>query len=358
LKSEIEQQVADMLKKGLIQPSASLFSSPVLLTKKKDGTYRFCVDFRHLNALTIKSKFPVPVIDQLMDELGQASWFSNLDLRAGFHQILLKHGEEFKTAFSTHLGHYEFRVMPFGLTGAPGTFQGAMNDTLAPGLRKFVIVFFDDILVYNTSYEEHLVHLQLVFKWLDRDKWKLKLSKCTFAQRSITYLGHVISAAGVATDPSKVQVIVNWPVPASVKELRSFLGLAGYYRKFVRHFGVLARPLTDLLKKNALFVWTPEHDAAFQALKTAMSIAPVLALPDFSKPFALETDASIYGVGAVLTQQGHPLAFISKALGPRNRGLSTYEKETSPSSLLLTNGATISNVASSPYSQTRKASPT
>jgi hypothetical protein len=144
-----------------------------------------------------------------------------------------------------------------------------------------VIVFFDDILVYITTYEEHLVHLQLVFQWLDRDKWKLKLSKCTFAQRSIAYLGHVISAAGVATDPSKVQVIINWPVPASVKELKSFLGLAWYYCKFVRHFGVLARPLTDLLKKNALFVWTTEYDAAFQALKTTMSTAPVLALPDF-----------------------------------------------------------------------------
>jgi hypothetical protein len=196
----------------------------------------------------------VLVIDQLMDELGQASWFSNLDLLVGLHQILLKHREEFKTAFLTHLGHYEFRVVPFGLTDAPGTFHGAMNDTLAPGLWKFVIVFFDDILVYITTYEEHLVHLQLVFQWLDRDKWKLKLSKCTFAQRSIAYLGHVISAAGVATDPSKVQVIINWPVPTSVKELKSFLGLAGYYRKFVRHFGVLARPLTDLLKKNALFV--------------------------------------------------------------------------------------------------------
>jgi hypothetical protein len=163
-----------------VTPSHSLFSSPVLLVTKKDGSYRFCVDFRQLNAITVKSKFPVPVFDQLMDELSHASWFMNLDLRAGFHQILLQPGEEPKTTFQTHLGQYEFRVMAFGLTGAPGTFQGAMNITLAPGLRKFVIVFFNDILVYSRTYEEHLVHLEAVFQWLAADKWKIKLSKCTF----------------------------------------------------------------------------------------------------------------------------------------------------------------------------------
>jgi hypothetical protein len=145
------------------------------------------VDFRHLNALTLKSKYPVPVFDQLMDELGKASWFSNLDLRSGFHQILLKPGEEFKTAFQTHFGQFEFRVLAFGLTGAPGTFQGAMNTTLAPGLRQFVIVFFNDILVYSATYEQHIEHLRLVFQWLQRDKWKLKKSKGTFAQRSVAY---------------------------------------------------------------------------------------------------------------------------------------------------------------------------
>jgi hypothetical protein len=327
LKTEIEKQVAAMLQNGIIQPSTSLFSSPVLLVKKKDGSYRFCVDFRHLNALTMKSKFPVPVFDQLMDDLGKASWFSKLDLRSGFHQIRLKPGEEYKTAFQTHFGQYEFRVLAFGLTGAPGTFQGAMNATLAPGLRRFVVVFFDDILVYSATYEDHLEHLRLVFEWLHKDHWKLKRSKCSFAQRSMAYLGHIINGQGVATDPDKVAAIVHWPTPSNVKELRSFLGLAGYYRKFVRHFGVIARPLTNLLKKNSLFVWTPEHASAFATLKTSLSTAPVLGLPDFSQPFAIETDASAVGVGAVLLQCGHPLAFISKALGPRNQGLSTYEKE-------------------------------
>jgi hypothetical protein len=217
--------------------------------------------------------------------------------------------------------------MAFGLTGAPGTFQGAMNVTLAPGLRRFVLVFFDDILVYSRSLEEHVSHLRLVFEWLRRDQWKLKMSKCNFALQSIHYLGHVISGQGVATDPAKVQAVHDWPAPHNVKELRGFLGLAGYYRKFVRHFGIIDRPLTDLLKKDTLFLWTPPHQQAFETLKHALCSAPVLALPDFTLPFHIETDASGSGIGAVLQQNGHPVAFISKSLSPRNQGLTVYEKE-------------------------------
>lgn len=216
--------------------------------------------------------------------------------------------------------------MPFGLTGAPGTFQDAMNSTLAPYLRRFVLVFFDDILIYSKTYEEHLEHLKLVFEQLLVHDWKIKLSKCDFAQTSIAYLGHVISGTGVSTDPQKVTTVTAWPTPANTKDLRGFLGLAGYYRKFVRHFGVLAKPLTELLRKHVVFPWTPAHEDSFQALKSALTSAPVLALPDFSKPFSIETDASNSGIGAVLAQDGHPLAYLSKALGPRNRGLSTYEE--------------------------------
>jgi len=327
LKSEIEAQIQEMLQNGIIQKSNIPFSSSVILVKKKDNTWRFCVDYRHLNAITVKCKYPVPIIDEFLDELSRAKWFSSLDLRAGFHQIRLKSGEEFETAFQTHLGQFEFRVMSFGLTGAPGSFQGAMNDTLAPYLRKFVLVFFDDILIYSTSWQEHLLHIRQVFELLVKDQWKIKLSKCTFGTQEIKYLGHVISDQGVSTDPDKVAVVANWPTHANVRELRVFLGLAGYYRKFVKHFGIIYKPLTDLLKKHSVFVWTAVHQDSFAALKHALCTAPVLALPVFSRPFSLETDASGLGVGAVLMQEGHPLAFISKALGPKSQGLSTYEKE-------------------------------
>lgn len=276
--------------------------------------------------MTLKSRYPVPVFDQLIDELSNAHWFSKLDLKAGYHQILLQ-GEEFKTVFQTHLGHFEFRVMAFGLSGAPNTFLGAMNDTLAPVLRKSALVFFDDILIYSATLEEHLVHLRTVLQLLRKDHWKVKLSKCEFAKQEISYLGHVISHQGVATDPSKVSAIANWPSPASVKALRSFLGLAGFYRKFVRHFGVISRPLTDLLKKHALFIWTHEQETAFCTLKQALMAAPVLALPDFTQPFCIYTDACSNGIGAVLMQNGHPLAYLSRALGPKTQGLSIYEKE-------------------------------
>lgn len=327
LKDEIERQIADMLQQGVIQKSFSSFASPVLLVKKKDNTWRFCVDYRYLNALTVKSKYPVPVFDQLMDELSHACWFSKLDLKAGYHQILLKAGEEYKTAFQTHIGHFEFRVMAFGLTGAPNTFLEAMNSTLKPVLRRCALVFFDDILIYSSTFEDHLLHLAEVLGLLLKDHWKVKLSKCDFAQQQISYLGHIISAQGVSTDPAKIQAIEQWPVPTSAKELRSFLGLAGFYRKFVRNFGMISRPLFNLLKKNSVFVWTIDHQQAFQVLKTALMTAPVLALPDFSKPFSIHTDACQYGVGAILMQQDHPLAFLSRALGPKNQGLSTYEKE-------------------------------
>ncbi|RLM68934.1 putative gag-pol polyprotein [Panicum miliaceum] len=323
VKDEIEKQIISMLKEGIIQHSVSPFSSSVLLVKKKDKSWRFCVDFRHLNAITLKCKYPVPLIDDFLDELGKASWFASLDLTAGYHQIRLKPGEAHKTAFQTHTGHYEFRVMAFGLSGAPATFQKAMNTTLAPALRKFALVFFDDILIYSQSYEEHLEHIKQVLQLLAKDQWKVKLSKCSFAQGQVSYLGHVISQEGVSTDPSKVKAVLEWPIPKCVKELRGFLGFAGYYRKFVKHFGIIAKPLTELLKKGAIFIWTHDHQVAFQAL----SPAPVLALPDFVVPFCVETDASGSGIGAILMQKGHPLAYLSKPLGPKSRGLSTYEKE-------------------------------
>lgn len=265
-------------------------------------------------------------MDELLDELAGASLFSKLDLRAGYHQIRMRPEDEEKTAFKTHQGHFHFRVMPFGLTNAPATFQCLMNSIFAEYTRKFVIVFLDDILVYSANVQEHQEHLRIVLALLHQHQLFAKASKCSFAQTKIEYLGHVISEAGVATDAHKTQAMHAWPVPTNATELRGFLGLTGYYRKFVARYGIIAKPLTQLLTKKG-FLWNEQAQLAFEQLKAAMVSTPVLALPNFDRPFAIETVACATGIGAVLTQDGHPVAYFSKALGVKNQKLSTYEKE-------------------------------
>jgi hypothetical protein len=268
----------------------------------------------------------MPLIDEILDELAGTKFFTKLDMRFGYHQVRMKEEDEHKTAFKTHHGHFQFRVMPFGLTNAPATFQCLMNDILSPFLRKFVLVFLDDILVYSPSLEEHISQLRQILSLLRQHQLFMKLSKCSFAQKQLEYLGHIISDKGVATDPSKTSAMPNWQTPSNITDLRGFLGLTGYYRKFVKHYGLIAKPLTQLLKKKQ-FQWGSEAEEAFKSLKQAMSSTPVLALPDFNVPFIVETDASDMGVGAVLMQKDQPIAFFSKALGPVHKKLSIYEKE-------------------------------
>lgn len=296
------------------------------MVRKRDGSWRLCVDYRLLNSITVKNKFPMPVIEDLLDELQGATIFSKLDLRSGYHQIRMNSADIPKTAFKTHMGHYEYTVMPFGLTNAPATFQNLMNDIFNPHLRKFILVFFDDILVYSRTLSEHIPHLRIAFQLLQQHSLFVKLPKCEFATKQVEYLRHVISAQGVATKPQNIDAIINWPIPKTVTKLRGFLGLTGYYRRFVKGYGTFCRPLHNLLKQNS-FQWTEEHTVAFNKLKQIMATCPVLALPDFSKPFILETDACGSGIGAVLMQGGRSLAYMSKCLGPKAASQSVYEKE-------------------------------
>ena len=293
----------------------------MLLVKKKDGSLRMCVDYRQLNKTTIKNKYPLPRIDDLMDQLHGSSVFSKIDLQSGYHQILVKADDVQKTAFRSQYRHYEYVVMPFGVTNAPAVFMDYMNRIFKPFLDKFVVVSIDDILIYSKTQEEHVEHLRVVLGILREKQLYAKLSKCEFWMDEVQFLGHVISAQGIAVDPAKVEAMVKWESPKSGTKIRSFVGLAGYYRRFIEGFSKIVVPLTQLTRKDQPFTWTDKCEESFQELKRRLTSAPILVIPDIGKPFEVYCDASHLGLGYVLMQE-------KKAVWPTLRGNSRCMRET------------------------------
>ena len=324
---ELKAQLQELLEKGFIRPSVSPWGAPVLFVKKKDGTLRLCIDYRQLNRITIKNRYPLPRIDDLFDQLKGAKVFSKIDLRSGYHQLRVRENDIPKTAFRTRYGHYEFLVMPFGLTNAPEVFMDLMNRVFKPYLDQFVFVFIDNIVIFSRSSEDHDKHLQIILKILKEKELYAKLSKCEFWLDEVDFLGHVVSTEGVKVDPSKIQAVVEWRPPNSPTKVRSFLGLAGYYRRFVKGFSIIASPLTKLLQKEVKFIWDDKCQESFETLKSLLTQAPILTLPIEGKEYVVYNDASHNGLGCVLMQEGKVISYASRKLKPHELNYPTHDLE-------------------------------
>ena len=324
---EIESQVQYLLEKGWVQKSLSPYVVPVLLVPKKDGKWRMCCDCRAINNITIKYRHIIPRLDDMLDELHRSIIFSKIDLKSGYHQIRIKEGDEWKTAFKIKFGLYEWLVMSFGLTNASSTFMRLMNHVLRDCIGKYAVVYFDDILVYSQILEDHLRHLKEVLLVLRVKSLIANSDKCTFCVDSVVFLGFVVNTNGLHVDPEKIKAIQEWPTPQNVGDVRSFHGLASFYRRFVPNFSSLASPLNELVKKDTPFCWNEKHEQAFKRLKSQLTNAPILALPNLAKTFELGCDASGVGIGAVLLQGGHPIAYFSEKRHGATLNYPTYDKE-------------------------------
>ena len=302
-RDEAGKHIKEMLDKNVIQPSTSAWASPVVLVRKKDGQLRFCVDYRKLNQISKCEAFPLPNISDLLDSLQDAKMFSTLDLHSAYWQIPMDPTDCEKTAFTTQNGLYEFLRMPFGLASAPSTFQRMMEIVLSGLSFETCLCYRDDVIIFSRTFDEHCTRLQTVRLRLREHNLRVKLSKCTFGARQVRYLGHLISEDGVKPDPTKIEAVQNLSTPNSIKSVRHFVGLASYYRRFIKGFSTIAAPLTDLTKKNARFEWSEACDHAFETLKALLCSAPVLSYPNLAQAFILQTDASDFGLGAILSQK-------------------------------------------------------
>jgi hypothetical protein len=327
--NEIKRQIQELLQKGHIRPSSSPCGSPIVLVQKKDGTWRLCIDYRALNKITVRNRYPIPRIDDLLDQLKGAKYFSKIDLKSGYHQVPIEPSDVWKTAFKSKEGLFEWLVMPFGLTNAPATFMRLMDDILRPFTNSFVVVYLDDILIFSQSWEEHLHHIRQVLQTLRQHKLCANLEKCTFGMTEVQYLGYIIDEQGVHVDPAKVQVIRDWPSPTTLTELRSFLGLANFYRKFVLGLSHISLPLSQVIKggDKANFSCYESQHKDFQDLKHHLCFALVLTLIELQQPFNIETYSFDYVINPVLTQHGHPMAYHSETLSETVRKYPTYDKD-------------------------------
>jgi transposase InsO family protein len=328
----LDEYLKENLAKGYIQASTSPAGAPILFVKKRDGSLRLCVDYRGLNKITVKNRYPLPLIGESLDRLRTATVFTKIDLRAGYYLVRIAEGDEWKTAFRTRYGHYEYRIMPFGLTNAPATFQNLMNDVLRDFLDDFAVVYLDDILIFSRSLDEHKRHVRRVLERLRANGLFAKPEKCVFHQSEVEYLGFLVSPAGIQMDPKKTSAILDWPEPASVRDVQIFIGFANFYRRFIRGFSTIAAPLTRLLQKDRTFVFDDLARQAFQQLKHAFTTAPVLAHFHPDRPSTIETDASDFAIAAVLSQPDadgvlHPVAFYSRKLTAAELNYEIYDKE-------------------------------
>ena len=329
----MEKYITESVAAGLIRPSSSPVGAGFFFVEKKDKTLRPCIDYTGLNDITVKNRYPLPLIDSAFSPLHSARVFSKLDLRNAYHLIRIKEGDEWKTAFNTHLGHFEYLVMPFGLTNAPAVFQGLVNDVLRDLLNKTVFVYIDDILIFSSSMEEHVTHVRDVLQRLMENKLYVKAEKCEFHVSTVSFLGFVVEKGQLRADPSKVEAVKEWPTPTTRKQLQRFLGFANFYRRFIKNYSRLAAPLTRLTSSKLSFSWSPVEQSAFVKLKNMFVNAPVLVHPDPERQFVVEVDASDSGVGAVLSQRQltdnklHPCAFFSRRLTPAESNYDVGNRE-------------------------------
>jgi hypothetical protein len=330
-KEAIKNEIDRLLKLKRIQPSTSNWSAPVIMVKKKDGSLRMCVDYRKLNSVTMRDVYPLPNVDDILESMNGSVFFSGLDELSGYWQVEMDDTSKAKTAFITPAGLFEWNVMPFGLTNAPATFQRAMDLILAGLKWNICHVYLDDIIIFSSTFEDHLVRLEHVFSALVTSGVKLSLAKCHFCNDELPVLGHVVSKYGISMDPAKVKAITQYPVPTDITTLRRFLGLANYYRRYIKDYSLIAAPLLELLKQNVAFAWNNITQHAFDKLKEYLVSAPILGYPNFKVPFKLTCDASDFGISAILSQDFNDhevvISYASRSLTPAERNYSTTERE-------------------------------